>query len=60
MEFLIFPIGFILFWLMCGILAGVLGSARGGSGCAWFAIGALLGPFGVIIALIYLACAPRR
>ena len=56
MLFLIFP----LIWLMCGILAMVLGNARGGSGCAWFLIGVILGPLGVLMAFIHHARAPRK
>lgn len=41
----------ILFWLLCGVVAAVIVSNKGGSGVAGFFVGALLGPLGIIIAL---------
>lgn len=38
----------LLTWLICGILAAVIGSNRGDNGIGWFFIGLLLGPIGVI------------
>lgn len=40
----------LFLWLMCGIVAAMIGS-RKGAGCAGFALGFLLGPFGILIAL---------
>ncbi len=39
-------------WILCGIISAVIGSNKGRSGCGWFAIGFLLGPFGLILALV--------
>jgi hypothetical protein len=46
MEFL------IIIWLLFGIASGVVMNNKGRSGCAGFALGFLLGPFGLIIALV--------
>lgn len=37
----------ILIWIVCGFGAGWVASSRGRGGCAWFAIGFLLGPIGL-------------
>ena len=41
---------FIVIWAIFGVAAGVVGSNRGGDGCAWFAVGFLLGPIGFALA----------
>jgi hypothetical protein len=46
MEFL------ILIWLLFGIVTAVVMNNKGRSSCAGFALGFLLGPFGLIIALV--------
>lgn len=43
---------FVLIWGLFGIVAAVAASNRGRSGCAWLFIGILLGPFGLILALV--------
>lgn len=43
---------FLLIWLLFGIFSGILASQKGRSGCGWFAVGILLGPFGLLVALI--------
>lgn len=43
--------GFVFVWLMCGIIAAMIGASKG-EGCASFALGVILGPFGIIIALL--------
>jgi Uncharacterised protein family UPF0547 len=40
----------IVFWLMCGGLAAMIASAKGGSAGLGFLVGALFGPFGIIAA----------
>jgi hypothetical protein len=40
----------ILAWLLFGIVSAVVAKEKGRSGCAWFALGVLLGPFGLILA----------
>lgn len=44
--------GWIIFWVLCGLVSASVASGKGRSGFAWFLIGALLGPFGIIISLI--------
>jgi hypothetical protein len=39
-------------WLCCGFAAAAIAHNRGANGCAWFAAGALLGPFGILFAAI--------
>ncbi len=38
----------VIFWVICGALSAIIASNKGNSGCAWFFIGFLLGPFGLI------------
>lgn len=42
--------GWIVFWLLCGGVAAMIASSKGSSGWVGFIVGALLGPFGIIIA----------
>lgn len=39
-------------WILFGIVSAIVASNKGRNGCGWFALGALLGPFGFILALI--------
>ncbi|MFB0875482.1 MULTISPECIES: zinc ribbon domain-containing protein [unclassified Sphingobium] len=41
---------FVIFWLICGGIAAMIASNKGGSGILGFAVGVLLGPFGIIAA----------
>lgn len=41
----------VLIWLICGVISAVIGS-RKGEGCAAFLIGVMLGPFGIVFALV--------
>jgi hypothetical protein len=41
----------IVLWLCFGIVGAMIGS-RKGSGCAGFALGIILGPIGLLIALV--------
>lgn len=47
----------VLAWLLFGIVSAVVAKKKGRSGCAWFALGVLLGPFGLILAF---AASPQR
>lgn len=38
----------LLIWLVCGVAAGMIASNKGNSGCLWFGLGILLGPFGLM------------
>lgn len=42
----------LLIWLLFGVVTAVVASNKGRSGCGWFALGVLLGPFGFILALV--------
>lgn len=51
MEFV--PILLVLIlWIVFGIIAAVIASEKGRSGCGGFALGVLLGPFGILWALL--------
>ncbi|RLI78005.1 zinc ribbon domain-containing protein [Archaeoglobales archaeon] len=39
-------------WFFFGIASSIIASSRGRSGCGWFAAGLLLGPLGLIVALL--------
>jgi len=43
---------FLAIWLVCGLIAAVIASNKGRSGCGWFLVGVLLGPLGFILALV--------
>ena len=47
--------GFVIVWILFGIVTAVAASNKGRSGWGWFFIGVLLGPFGLILALVILA-----
>ena len=40
----------ILAWLLFGLVSAVVARKKGRSGCAWFFLGVLLGPFGLLLA----------
>ena len=42
----------LVFWLFMGIAAALVLDKKGRSGCGGFALGFLLGPFGLLIALL--------
>ena len=42
----------LIIWLLFGVVSAVVASNKGRSGCGWFALGVILGPFGFILALI--------
>jgi hypothetical protein len=42
----------LVIWLLFGVLAAIVASNKGRSGCGWFAIGILLGPLGFLLALV--------
>ena len=41
---------FLIIWGLFGVAAAVVASNRGASGCLWFILGLLFGPFGLILA----------
>ena len=40
----------IVLWIFFGIVTAIVASGKGRSGCGWFLIGVLFGPFGLIAA----------
>lgn len=42
---------FVIFWIICGGVAAMIASSKGGSGGMGFLAGVLLGPIGIIVAL---------
>ena len=42
----------LVIWLACGVVGAMIMSGRGRSSCGGFALGILLGPIGLIIALL--------
>lgn len=45
-------VGLVFLWFLCGLISGIVGSNKGREGCVWFLVGILLGPFGIILALV--------
>ena len=43
---------FLVIWLLFGVASAVIASNKGRSGCGFFTLGVLLGPFGILFALI--------
>jgi hypothetical protein len=44
--------GGVIFWFLCDVASAIIGGNKGRSGFAWFLFGCLLGPFGVLFALM--------
>ena len=42
----------LVIWLAMGAIAAIIMTNKGRSGCGGFALGFLLGPFGIILALV--------
>lgn len=43
---------YLVLWIACGIAAGFIAQARGASAVGWFITGFLLGPIGLVAALV--------
>jgi hypothetical protein len=43
---------YLIIWLLCGFAAAAIYQGKGRSGAAAFLVGLLLGPFGVLLALL--------
>ena len=43
---------YLVLWILFGVVSAVVANKKGRSGCGWFIIGVLLGPFGFILALV--------
>ena len=44
--------GWVIFWVLCGVASAIIGGNKGLNGFAWFLFGCLLGPFGILLALM--------
>jgi len=44
--------GYIFIWFMFGFITAMVNSDKGKSGCGGFVLGVLLGPFGLLIAVL--------
>lgn len=42
----------LIAWAFCGLIAGVIASNKGRPGAGWLLLGILLGPFGILLALV--------
>jgi hypothetical protein len=42
----------LLVWCLLGLVAAMIGRGKGRSGCGFFALGILLGPFGILWAML--------
>ena len=43
---------FVIIWLCFGLGAAMIATKKGRSGCGFFTLGVLLGPFGLLFALL--------
>jgi hypothetical protein len=43
---------FVVIWIICAIVSGVIASSRGLSGCLYSFLGFIIGPFGVLMACV--------
>jgi hypothetical protein len=42
----------LIIWFIFGLISSVIAANKGRGGCSWFILGVILGPFGVILALV--------
>jgi hypothetical protein len=42
----------VIFWVLCGVASAIIGGNKGLNGFAWFLFGCLVGPFGILLALM--------
>jgi len=43
---------YVLIWCLFGFVAAIIAGAKGRSGCGWFLLGVLFGPFSLVIAFL--------
>jgi hypothetical protein len=43
---------YLIGWLLFGVVTAIVATNKGRTGCGWFALGVVLGPFGFILALV--------
>lgn len=51
--------GFLVLWLIFGIITGVIASSKGRSGIGWFLIGCIIGIFGIILVAVLPSLKPQ-
>jgi len=44
--------GWVIFWILCGVASSIIGGYKGRSAFAWYLLGCLVGPFGILLALM--------
>ena len=44
--------GWVVFWVLCGVASSIIGGTKGRSGFAWFLFGCLVGPICILLALM--------
>ena len=44
--------GWVIFWVLCGVASAIIGGNKGRPGFVWFLFGCLVGPFGIPLALM--------
>lgn len=49
----------VTIWILSGVITAFVASYKRRSGCGWFVLGALLGPFGLILSLVVPSNAAR-
>jgi len=48
--------GWVVFWVLCGVASAIIGGNKGRPGFVWFLFGCLVGPFGILLALTGESC----
>jgi len=43
---------YLIIWFLFGLVAAVIANSKGRSGCGWFLLGVLIGPFSLVIAFL--------
>ena len=51
-ELFIAGVPVVVIWLLSGVVSAVVATNKGRRGCGWFTLGFLLGPVGLILALV--------
>jgi len=44
--------GWVIFWVLCGVASAIIGGNKGRSAFGWLLFGCLVGPFGILLALM--------
>ncbi len=42
----------LILWLLFGIVCAMISTSKGRSGCGWFLLGVLIGPFAIVVAVL--------